>query len=134
MREELVWACKNGDLDQVKAIVGKPGFDINAELLGGRNGLHFAADYGQKDVIEFLLSKGADINRPDKYGITPLLASIFESKTECVKLLLQKVIGPLNDPGTWYGINYAGTHSGTSKQRKVERDWYEFLCFGNPTV
>jgi len=24
MREELVWACKNGDLDQVKAIVGKP--------------------------------------------------------------------------------------------------------------
>ena len=24
MGEELVWACKNGDLDQVKAIVGKP--------------------------------------------------------------------------------------------------------------
>lgn len=90
MVEELVWACKNGDLDQVKAIVEKPGFDINAELLSGRNGLHFAADYGQKEVIEFLLSKGADINRPDKHGITPLLASIFESKTECVKLLLGK--------------------------------------------
>ena len=24
MGEELVWACKNGDLDQVKAIVDKP--------------------------------------------------------------------------------------------------------------
>lgn len=24
MGEELVWACKNGDLDQVKAIVEKP--------------------------------------------------------------------------------------------------------------
>ena len=24
MKEELVWACKNGDLDQVKAIVEKP--------------------------------------------------------------------------------------------------------------
>ena len=24
MGEELVWACKNGDLDQVKASVGKP--------------------------------------------------------------------------------------------------------------
>jgi len=24
MAEALVWACKNGDLDQVKAIVGKP--------------------------------------------------------------------------------------------------------------
>lgn len=90
MGEQLVWACKNGDMDQVKAIVEKPGFDVNKELLGGRNGLHFAADYGQKDVIKFLISKGADVNRPDRYGITALLASIFESKTECVKLLLEK--------------------------------------------
>jgi len=35
---------------------------VNAEILGGRNGLHFAADYGQKDVIVFLLSKGAKVN------------------------------------------------------------------------
>ncbi|CAH3156564.1 unnamed protein product [Porites lobata] len=90
MGEESVWACKNGDLDQVKAIVEKPGFDVNAGLLAGRNGLHYAADYGQKEVIEFLLSKGANINLPDKHGITALLASIFESQTECVKLLLEK--------------------------------------------
>ncbi|XP_078346596.1 myotrophin-like [Oculina patagonica] len=90
MGEELVWACKNGDLDQVKAIVDKPGFNIDGELLNGRNGLHFAADYGQKEVIEYLLSKGANINLPDRHGITPLLASIFESKTACVQLLLEK--------------------------------------------
>lgn len=24
--------------------------------------LHFAADYGQRDVIEYLISKGADVN------------------------------------------------------------------------
>ena len=35
---------------------------MNAGLLAGRNGLHYAADYGQKEVIEFLLSKGANIN------------------------------------------------------------------------
>lgn len=35
---------------------------MNAGLLAGRNGLHYAADYGQKEVIEFLLSKGANID------------------------------------------------------------------------
>ena len=35
---------------------------MNAELLNGRNALHFAADYGQKEVIEILISKGAEIN------------------------------------------------------------------------
>ena len=40
-------------------------------------------------------------------------------------------IGPLQDPVTWYGINYA---VGLSKQRKVGLDWYEFLCFGSPTA
>lgn len=38
------------------------GFDVNAEILNGRSGIHFAADYGQSNVIEYLLSKGADIN------------------------------------------------------------------------
>ncbi|CAH3039923.1 unnamed protein product [Pocillopora meandrina] len=90
MGEQLVWACKNGDLDQVKDIMEKPGFDVNAEILNGRSGIHFAADYGQSNVIEYLISKGADINRADKYGITPLLASIYESNTDCVKLLLEK--------------------------------------------
>ena len=35
---------------------------MNAEILNGRSGIHFAADYGQSNVIEYLLSKGADIN------------------------------------------------------------------------
>lgn len=38
------------------------GVDVNAELQGGRNALHFAADYGQTDVIECLLKAGADVN------------------------------------------------------------------------
>ena len=36
--------------------------DLNAYVLNGRGLLHFAADYGQTEVIEYLLSKGADVN------------------------------------------------------------------------
>ena len=35
---------------------------MNAELMGGRNPLHYAADYGQSSVIDFLVTKGADVN------------------------------------------------------------------------
>ena len=40
---------------------------MNAEVLNGRNPLHYAADYGQKDVLEYLCGKGANIDvSPDE--------------------------------------------------------------------
>ena len=38
------------------------GFDVNSEVLNGRNALHYAADYGQTDVVTYLCSKGANVN------------------------------------------------------------------------
>jgi ankyrin repeat protein len=35
--------------------------DVNKEI-DGRPPLHYAADYGQGDVIQYLLSKGANVN------------------------------------------------------------------------
>ena len=35
--------------------------DVNKEI-DGRNPIHYAADYGQYDVINYLISKGADVN------------------------------------------------------------------------
>lgn len=36
--------------------------DVNRTLEGGRKPLHYAADCGQVEMLEFLLSKGADVN------------------------------------------------------------------------
>ena len=39
------------------------GGNINNQIgESGRNALHFAADYGQTDVIQCLLEEGADVN------------------------------------------------------------------------
>lgn len=35
--------------------------DVNA-LIEGRPAIHYASDYGQKEVIQYLISKGADVN------------------------------------------------------------------------
>jgi len=90
MGDQLVWSVKNGDMAQVKALIESTGCDINAQIQGGRAPIHFAADYGQTEVIEYLLSKGANINALDKHGISPLLSAIFEGHLSSVKLLLEK--------------------------------------------
>jgi len=90
MGDELVWSVKNGDLARVQATVDAGDMDLNAYVLNGRGLLHFAADYGQTEVIEYLLSKGADVNVLDKHGISPLLSAIFENHLQSVKLLLSK--------------------------------------------
>ncbi|XP_046862319.1 myotrophin-like [Xenia sp. Carnegie-2017] len=104
MGEELLWAVKNGDLDKVRELVERKGCSVNSELMNGRNPLHFAADYGQLEVLKYLISKGANVNLPDKHGITPLLAAIYEEHLSCVKLLLSK--GAKSDGKTPSGESY----------------------------
>lgn len=79
------------------------------EEIDGRPPILYAADYGQTDVIEYLISAGADVNviycssrlfllfdallfqSKDKHGITAILAAIWEGHKDCVKLLLENV-------------------------------------------
>jgi ankyrin repeat protein len=61
------------------------------ELVKGRTYLHYACDFGQLQIIQYLISKSANINIEDKYGIAPLLAAIWENHTNCVKYLIEKV-------------------------------------------
>ncbi|KAK7098975.1 myotrophin-like [Littorina saxatilis] len=86
--DKFVWSVKNGEAAAVQEFVDK-GRDVNAQI-NGRYPLHYAADYGQVEVIEYLLTKGAKINAPDKFEITPLLSAVFEGHTECVRVLLKK--------------------------------------------
>ena len=60
--------------------------------MDGRSPAMIAADYGQAAIIEYLITKGVTaLDTPDKHGITPLLAAIFEGHTHCVKILLNAV-------------------------------------------
>lgn len=85
---DLMWALKNGELEEVKAIITAE--DVNRTLEGGRKPLHYAADSGHTDLVEFLISKGADVNAADKHNLTPLLTACFENHLSCVKVLLEK--------------------------------------------
>jgi len=86
---ELVWDIKNGELESVRKEIENKGIDVNQEV-DGRPLILYAADYGQVNIINYLLSKGANPNAKDKHGISTLLAAIWEGHTDCVKLLLSK--------------------------------------------
>ncbi|KAL8222383.1 UNVERIFIED_CONTAM: hypothetical protein K2H54_075920 [Gekko kuhli] len=77
----------SGPSNARKGLVGE---DVNRTLEGGRKPLHYAADCGQLEILEFLVLKGADVNAPDKHSITPLLSAVYEDHVSCVKLLLSK--------------------------------------------
>ncbi|XP_027198121.1 myotrophin-like isoform X2 [Dermatophagoides pteronyssinus] len=85
---QLAWSIKNGDLDTVKEIIEHIGTSNIDIMIDGRRPIHYAADYGQKEILEYLIQLGANVNSLDRHGISALLAAIWEGHIECCRLLI----------------------------------------------
>jgi ankyrin repeat protein/beta-lactamase regulating signal transducer with metallopeptidase domain len=90
-----------GDLPRVKRFVEK-GPDVNDrdEQLNWTL-LHWAACSGTKDVAEFLLAKGADVNAKGEFNDPPLLYAAATGQKDLVELLLAR--GAKVDAGDSFG-------------------------------
>jgi len=87
--EQFLAYCVKGDLEDVRKLV-----EAYPEIVGVRGGynrtpLHFAAAYGHKDVVSYLLENGADPTALDEYSETPADAAAQEGHTDIVKILHQ---------------------------------------------
>ena len=60
---------------------------IDAEDRNGRTALSQAAKQGIESIVGMLLSKGADPNKPDNYGQTPLHHAVIWGETPVITLL-----------------------------------------------
>lgn len=85
----ILWAVTNDDRDEVKKNLSTKD-NVNRTLANGRTALHIAADCGHKELMEYLIDEGAEVNAVDKHGITPLISACGEGHIACVKLLLEK--------------------------------------------
>lgn len=52
--------------------------------------LHYAAFSGNKDLAEYLIGQGADVNARTTNGSSVLMAAAYEGKEELVRLLIEK--------------------------------------------
>lgn len=82
-------AAANGDLAEVKELLGD-----NPELVFSRDSkgetpLHLAAYTGHKDVAAFLLANRAEVNAKDNSGMTPLHLAELYGYSDVVELLRQ---------------------------------------------
>ena len=108
----LCKAAKDGDLERVQFLLDSgenpnavsQSVNANPKTPGGTAGdsaLRFAVFAGRADIVKALLDGGADVNKANKEGNTPLSASTRHSSEEITEILLDAGANPnaVNDGG-----------------------------------
>jgi ankyrin repeat protein len=84
--EKIVY---DNDFDTFKEEVLKLD-DINIQNKYGWTLLHVAIRRDRRDMVNFLLDNGADINKIDGVGWTPLMEAIMDDMPELVSILVDR--------------------------------------------
>uniref|UniRef100_A0A667YB65 Poly [ADP-ribose] polymerase n=1 Tax=Myripristis murdjan TaxID=586833 RepID=A0A667YB65_9TELE len=108
---ELFEACRNGDLERVRKLVTPE--NVNSRDTAGRKStpLHFAAGFGRRDVVDFLLQSGANVHARDDGGLISLHNACSFGHAEVVNLLLHHG-ADANSRDNW---NYTPLHEAAIK-------------------
>lgn len=83
-------AIQKGDVARVKTLISNNKELIHMKSDKGLTPLHLAVQNGKLEIVEFLISQGADINAKDSEGNTPLITALAFRKTDTAKFLISK--------------------------------------------
>jgi ankyrin repeat protein len=130
----LVNAVDEDKMDMVDALLGE-GVDINASGYN-QTPLTAAVGYNNEKMADFLISRGADVNRADRTGMTPLAAAVGQANFEIYKFLRSKKADPVSkDPARPYllravaNLAYSPVYGRDNGSLDIIRD---LLAAGNP--
>ena len=87
--EELLSACRRGNLEEVEKLIEK-GVDVNAKDDIGWTAMMWAAVNGHTEIIELLIDNGAGFEVIDNNGLTALMWTAACGYTEAVELLIDR--------------------------------------------
>jgi ankyrin repeat protein/L-ascorbate metabolism protein UlaG (beta-lactamase superfamily) len=88
--KEIFGAAQKGNLGKIRALVEKKPELIDARDREGETPLHKAAAAGHVEIVEYLLSQGADIEALNNDNQNPLFHAAYYGKAPAVQLLLDK--------------------------------------------
>ncbi|XP_069671476.1 uncharacterized protein [Periplaneta americana] len=94
--EELLRATANSEVGRVCQLIAA-GIGINSwDSDDSKNTpLHWAACYGNKDIVTCLIDRGADVNAMNACGATPLHDAVLRADEDIVEELMQSGANPL---------------------------------------
>ncbi len=78
----------------IKYMLEQPGVTVSRLTHDGRIYLHWAANRGNAEIVEYLLAKGADINAEDSRGSTPLAFSAGQPNAAVYEAFFKAGIDP----------------------------------------
>ena len=87
---EIHSAAKKGDIEAVKQLLEKDPNLLDAGNKLEQTPLLMASYGGHRELVEYLLEKGAKIDQPDAFGATPLHMAVLGGKPEIVNLLIER--------------------------------------------
>jgi glutaminase len=83
----LCTAAAKGDVEKLRHMIEKKGFDPSDADYDGRSALHLACEEGHLEAVKYLVSSGADINRQDRWGSSPMRGALFFNRGEIARFL-----------------------------------------------
>lgn len=87
---DLLYYADIGDLEYVKKHVEDYKIDVDFENYDYITALMLASQAGYDDIVEYLISKGADVNKQAKYnGISPLISAVRNDYLRTAEILIR---------------------------------------------
>lgn len=95
LNEDLLFAASSGDHNKVEELIDA-GADIHFFDELSKSALHYAVENDHKQLVHFLLQRGADVNAHlrDNAGDTPITIAAYQGHYAISKLLLKSVADP----------------------------------------
>eukprot|EP01080_Neovahlkampfia_damariscottae_P004838 gene4838-8423_t len=87
---DMIHFSANGDLESLKKVVEESSLNLNEGDYDKRTALHLASEEGHIEIVEYLLSKNADVNVTDRWGVTPLRGALNKDNGKIAELLRDK--------------------------------------------
>jgi ankyrin repeat protein len=91
MEKDIIKAAKNGDVQKISEILSQHPELIHARDSDDSTPLHCAAWKGHVEVVQLLLTAGADVNLHNKnghWGTTPLHAAAHGNQAAIAEILI----------------------------------------------